>query len=317
MISPMQFIDEAEIIKVIHLPSLIEMMLSMYTGQILIECPPRVSVTCDNECSWLGLFWAIGPELGIAVTKFSTERRNLKSGSTFGDSAILLADIKSGQILATLAAENLTAARTAAATVAVVKMLNKINNVKQVAILGAGKQAWWHLLAINTLKQLEEIVIYGRNLEHVKQFVQNVKSKVDLPISMALSVEDAVKECQLVITATSSRKPLIQKIEWLEANVHLAAIGSHDEFAMELDSSIVEYAGKIIVDSLENAIKSGDLASSLKSGKIKQDDIATPQQMIKKGVGNFANKITIWKSVGNADQDLIATWQVWKFLSTK
>jgi ornithine cyclodeaminase/alanine dehydrogenase-like protein (mu-crystallin family) len=312
----MQFIDEAKIIKAIQLPSLIDALLSMYTEHSLIESPARISMTSDNECSWLGLFWAVSPKLGLAVTKFSTERRNLKSGTTIGDSALLLADIKSGQILATLAAETLTAARTAATSVAVAKMLNKTNNVKRIAILGSGKQAWWHLLAFNTLKSLEEIVIYGRNPVSVRQFIQNVNKKVDRPISMALDVEEAVKGCQLVVTATSSRQPLIQKIEWLEANVHVAAIGSHDQFATELAPVIIEYAEQIIVDSLDNAVKSGDLAIPLKLGKIEQDDIITPQQIIKKDIGNFINKLTVWKSVGNADQDLIAAWEVWKFFQT-
>ena len=81
------------------------------------------------------------------------------------------------------------------------------------------------------------------------------------------SVEEAVKGADIIVTATSSREPIIQR-NWIDDGAHINAVGSSIAAARELDSDTVA-ASSLFVDRRESTMnESGDYLSAVREGAI-------------------------------------------------
>jgi ornithine cyclodeaminase len=95
----------------------------------------------------------------------------------------------------------------------------------------------------------------------------------------------------------------------LRRGTHINAVGSFQPTTRELDDITVRRS-RIVVDTYDGALaEAGDLLIPLKSGVIKRENIlADLHQLVtaRKPVRTSANEITLFKSVGNALEDLAA-----------
>ncbi len=85
-------------------------------------------------------------------------------------------------------------------------------------------------------------------------------------------MEASVRKSQIIITATPSRTPLIQK-EWVRAGTHFSCIGADMEGKEEIDPAIFANA-VIYADDIIQCINAGEMEIPIKSGIIKKSDIA-------------------------------------------
>ena len=123
---------------------------------------------------------------------------------------------------------------------------------------------------------------------------------------MAKTAEEAVKNCEIIITTTSSTEPIING-EWLQKGQHITALGADDTFKNELSQNVFDIADNIYLDSLELNTKYGEYRKAITSkpnligkttefGKVFQDLMYVAD----------TNKITVAKLVGVGVQDLAA-----------
>ncbi|HSP33277.1 MAG TPA: ornithine cyclodeaminase family protein, partial [Thermoanaerobaculia bacterium] len=129
--------------------------------------------------------------------------------------AVLLHSGETGELLAMVNASAITAIRTAAVSAVATRLLAR-EDARTLAILGAGVQARTHLKAIPLVREIREVRVFSRTAEKARR----------LPgVKVVGSAEEAVRGADIVVTATSSKEPVVKR-EWIAPGTHINAVGS-------------------------------------------------------------------------------------------
>ncbi len=212
--------------------------------------------------------------------------------------AVMLHSGETGELLAIVNASAITAIRTAAVSAVATRLLAR-EDASTLAILGAGVQARTHLEAIPLVRRISNVRVYSRTRAKAEQ-LQGV-TVVD-------SVEEAVRGADIIVTATSSREPILKR-EWIAPGTHINAVGSSIAAARELDGAAIA-ASSLFVDRRESTInESGDYLFALREGAIGEGHIRGEigDLLIGKAAGRTSpDEITLFKSLGLGIEDLAA-----------
>lgn len=166
----------------------------------------------------------------------------------------------------------LTQVRTGAAGAIAAKYLAN-ETIRQVAVIGSGKQAYIQLKMLMLVKQVEAVSIWGRSPAHLFDYAQRVLEEYNVALQIASSAEEAVRSADLVVTATASETPLIQA-EWLKPGVHITAVGANAPNKQELHPDVFKRADVIVADKLTRCKEVGELLHAIRSGAITDEQIA-------------------------------------------
>jgi ornithine cyclodeaminase len=158
---------------------------------------------------------------------------------------VLLADGVTGQLRALLDASTVTAIRTAAASALATRLLAR-EDASTLAIVGTGVQARAHLESIPLVRPIERVRVAGRTPERARAFAD----VADVVVEPCASVEEAVRGADVVVTATSSREPVLERA-WLEPGTHVNAVGASQPSSRELDTATVA-AARLYTDRRES-----------------------------------------------------------------
>lgn len=277
-----------------------------YFGLGKVKMPLRPTIKVD-EYNGLILYMPayIGGMNALAVKVVSVYPDNpTKYGKPTVLGTVLLNDPKTGDLLAILEGGFITAMRTGAVSGVATKYLARKNS-KIVGVFGAGVQARTQLMAICEVRPIEEARVYDVDRRVAEKYAEEMSEKLGITVKVADKAVDAVKGCDIIVTATTSKVPVF-KGEWLEAGTHVNGIGSHTPDARELDSITVKKA-KIVVDSYEACFKeAGDIIIPINEGVITREHIYAELGEIVTGKkpGRISDdEITVFKSVGLAIQD--------------
>lgn len=214
--------------------------------------------------------------------------------------AVLLHSGETGELLAVVNASAVTAIRTAAVSAVATRLLAR-PDASTLAILGAGVQARTHLEAIPLVRDIGEIRVFSRTAAKAAEL-----AKIDARVRIVSSAEEAVRGADVIVTATSSREPVVQR-EWIADGAHINAVGSSIAAARELDSATVA-AASLFVDRRESTVnEAGDYLFALREGAISDGHIRAEIGDILIGTadGRTSDKeITLFKSLGLAIEDL-------------
>lgn len=148
---------------------------------------------------------------------------NAAIGKDAHQGGVMLFDGVTGELLALVNASAITAIRTAAVSALATRVLSK-DDANDLAIIGAGVQARPHLRAITCVRKLSRVRIAARRLESAEQFAKEMQPQFPFPIEPVEISEAAVRGADLIVTATTSREPVIRR-EWISAGTHINAIG--------------------------------------------------------------------------------------------
>ena len=219
--------------------------------------------------------------------------------------AVLLFSRETGELIALMNASEITAIRTAAVSAVATRVLAR-ENAHQLGIIGAGVQARTHLLALDAVRSIKHARVACRNIEHARKLVREMQPGFSFPIEAVESNEEAVRGADLIVTATSSQEPVINK-DWISPGAHINAIGTHSPHSREVDSATMA-AARIFVDRRESAMnESGDYLLAAKEGLINAENIIAEIGELLTGSKSgrtSANEITLFKSLGLAIEDV-------------
>ena len=231
---------------------------------------------------------------------------NPAQGKDAHQGAVTLFSRDTGELLALMNASEITAIRTAAVSAVATRLLAK-ENAQQLGIIGAGVQARTHLKALACVRPIEHARVAARNIEHAEQLVREMQPYVPFPIEAVQKNEDAVRDADLIVTATSSLEPVIDK-DWISEGAHVNAIGTHSPSSREIDSATMAVA-RIFVDRRESALnESGDYLLAAKEGLIGPENILGDIGELVIGTKQgrtSADEITLFKSLGLAIEDVV------------
>lgn len=166
--------------------------------------------------------------------------------SIFG--TIFLFDADTGQVKVIMEATEITAWRTAAASVVATKHLHK-GEKKVLAILGAGVQGNIHALSFRHYFNFPEVRVWNRTHEKAEKLCHELG---DYAVPY-VDKEECIKGADVIVTATYSSEPLVH-LEWLKAGAHINAVGFGVNHHNEVAEAVYRKA-VTVVDNLQAANK--------------------------------------------------------------
>ena len=257
--------------------------------------PVRSVITVDPPGGFFGMMPALTPEgLGMKIVTFYAS--NAERGLPTHMATIFLVDPETGAPLAVMDGRLITEMRTAAVSAAATNLLAS-PDAKILAILGSGVQAHSHVEALRLVRNFEEIRVWSRTQSRAERFAEKLDAK-------AMPAEDAVRDADVVVTATNSKTSIL-KGSWLKPGCHVNAVGACRPDWRELDDDAM--ANVVFVDSGEAAMKeSGDV---ILSGATIYAELG--EALVGK-VPSRANETTIFKSLGMAVEDIAAALLVYR-----
>ncbi len=252
--------------------------------------------------------------LGMMPTHRAGERPlyGLKTVAVFPDNptrgldphqgTVTLYDGTSGEVIAIMNATPITAIRTAAVSGVATRALAR-DDVRELAVVGAGHQAHPHIAAMLEARPFERIRIASRSYESAERLAS------EWPIATAVeTAEEAVHDAEVVCTVTSSAEPVVLG-KWLRPGAHVNAVGACFPHMRELDSAAVAGAS-LFVDRRESAEnEAGDYLIPLREGAIAEGHIRAELGEVLAGTApgrTSDDEITIFESLGLAVEDLAA-----------
>jgi alanine dehydrogenase len=220
---------------------------------------------------------------------------------------IVLLDPSTGALLAVMDGRFITEARTAAVSAVSVKLLAKAG-AGVLAIIGSGVQARSHVEALAHARRLTHVRVWSPNPERREQFVRDMRSHVDAPMTASTSAQEAVDGADLIALVTASREPVLRS-EWVADGAHVCAVGACRPDQREMDTALVS-RGRIFVDSRAGALtEAGDIVLPIAEGAFDASTIAG--ELGELAAGQIAGRasddeVTIFKSLGMAVEDVAA-----------
>ena len=225
---------------------------------------------------------------------------------------ILLFDPETGAPLSIMDGTFLTATRTGAASGIATKYLAR-KDAKVLGLIGAGYQAPFEIEALNKVMKIESVKVFSLIEKDAENLAMMARTKFGMAAQSVATAEEAVRDSDVVVTATPVRTPII-KNEWVTEGMHINAIGADAPGKEELEAKILTRA-KIVIDDWEQASHGGEINLPLSNGTITKANIYAEIGTIAAGAkpGRVSNdEITVFDSTGLAVQDIITAWHVYQ-----
>ncbi|MBL15741.1 MAG: hypothetical protein CL767_00945 [Chloroflexi bacterium] len=180
---------------------------------------------------------------------------------------ISLYDANTGELLLYTQANRLGQLRTGATTGVAVKHLANPAEAT-VAIIGTGGQAPTQLEAVSKVRGIKKVKAFSRTQERREDFARRMTDAMGVEVTAANTNEDAVRDCDIVLCIAATMEPVVEGA-WLKDGSTLIGAGPTTWRAREVDEVTFKRAGKLFVDSTEQAaIEAGDICSAVDKGII-------------------------------------------------
>ena len=220
---------------------------------------------------------------------------------------VSLYDANTGELLLYTQANRLGQLRTGATTGVAVKHLANPEDAT-VGIIGTGGQAPTQLEALSKVRGIKKIKAYSRTQERREEFARRMTDTMVVEVSAATSNEDAVRDCDIVLCIAATMDPVVEAA-WLKDGSTLIGAGPTTWRAREVDEAVITRAGKLIVDSTEQAaIEAGDLCSAVDKGIIQWSKVHELRHVVSGAVTGRDSKdqVVYAKIMGTGVADVAA-----------
>jgi ornithine cyclodeaminase/alanine dehydrogenase len=220
---------------------------------------------------------------------------------------VIVNDENTGKVLAVMDGTYLTALRTGAVSGVATRYLSR-KDARTVGLIGCGFQGRTQLWSICEVREITKAKVYDIRLREKNAFAVDMSKKLGIDIVPVESPEVAVKDVDVIATATTSQTPIV-KGAWISNGTHINAIGSFYPHRRELDTETIQKS-KVVVDLKEAALaEAGDIIIPIKEGAITKDHIYAELSQIvthEKMARTSYDEVTLFKAVGLAIEDLAA-----------
>jgi ornithine cyclodeaminase/alanine dehydrogenase-like protein (mu-crystallin family) len=290
----MHYLDEDAVRRLLRVEKLIPAMRQTLAEFSAGQWKQPLRSVLAQHGGFFGIMPASGESMGIKMVTFYPG--NAGTSLPTHMAVIALFDPKTGEPIAVMDGRYITEMRTAAVSAVATEAL-ATPDAKVLTLLGAGVQGRAHLEVLRHVRRFEEVRVWSRTSERSKQFAAEHRAK-------AMSLEDAVRGADVIVTATSAREPIL-KGAWLKAGAHVNAVGASRPDWRELDDAAM--ANVVVVDSYEGARnEAGDVILSGITPFAELGEVLNGAKRVD------PNVTTIFKSLGMAVEDVAAAKLVYE-----
>ena len=223
-----------------------------------------------------------------------------------------------GELLALLEAGDLGQVRTGAASGVATKYMARENSAT-VGVIGSGYQARTQLEAVCAVRPIRSAKVFSRTAERRERFATRMGERLGIDIAPVDSGEECVADADVVITMTSTNRPVLNG-EWLSKGTHINAAGANHWMRRELDGNAVRRSDVIVTDEIEQAkLECGDLIYPAELGSIRWEQVRSLADVVGGTAPgrNSDSDITLFESQGLAVQDITTGIRIYQLALEK
>lgn len=214
--------------------------------------------------------------------------------SSRGHPRLMLWDLASGAPILFLEENWLYAFRTGVSGAVVARWLMPRPN-PLIALIGAGAIATHMARAFGELCAPDLICVAARTRESAERLATNVRNT---RIVVADSIEDAVRDADIVATITTAPARIVQS-GWIKQGAAVLSMGGGPEF----DIGVWRSASHRFVDDLDYALYQGDISAWVKDGTLTETELKAGIT----GIGEVANGR--WRGRSGQNEGVLAVIQ--------
>ncbi|HZS97066.1 MAG TPA: ornithine cyclodeaminase family protein [Terriglobales bacterium] len=301
----MHVLTEADVHRLLDprslIPAIQEAFRSRYPSTLM---PTRTQMKVgDGVFLIMPCYDRVGHGLGMKMVKFNESPTVAEERV---QATYILLDVESGCAKLVIPANYLTDARTAATSAVATSFLAR-EDAKVLGVFGTGREARAHLQILRHVRPFERALVTGRDTGRTREFAQQMEHELGMKVESVYS-RTCAAESDVLCTCTTSKTPLFDG-NMVRKGTHINAVGSFQPTTRELDDVCVRRS-RIVVDTYDGALaEAGDLLIPLNSGIIRREHLLSDLHELtagRKKIRTSPLEITLFKSVGNALEDLTA-----------
>jgi len=172
--------------------------------------------------------------------------------------------------------------------------------VTKVAVIGAGPQALAQLQALLAVRQVDWVEVCRRDSTKLPGTAAEWRDTLGVSVTPATNAESAVRGADVVITATSSSRPVIHP-DWVLPGAHVSCLGSKRRGNSELDLELARKADLIATDFPEQHASEEDFLLAGTPELKKVQDLA---RLLAGGLTREEKDLTLFLSHGLAGTEV-------------
>ena len=273
-----------------------EVALARRSGTV--QAPPRLALPLAED----GVLLVMpASDAEISITKLVTVHpENVGRGLPTIQGEVVVMEAATGSRLGLLDGTVVTARRTAALSMLAARELAPHPD-GPLLVVGAGTQGRSHLEAFREGLGVSEVFIYSRTTESSAALAEHAVG-LGMDAVVVPRPEDALGEVTLLVTATTSREPVLP--EGVRGDAFVAAVGSFESEAAELPPAMISRS-TVVVDTTEGAREeAGDLLQAESVGAFRWESAAALEDALR--WSERPGGLVVFESVGHALWDLAA-----------
>lgn len=179
---------------------------------------------------------------------------------------------------------------------------------EHLVLFGYGPQAWGHVEALRTIREIARATIVARNRGRAQVFADQV---TESGIPTIVGSADAVQDAQIIVCATTSRIPVFEGT-LAPVDSCVIAVGSHELDAREVDTGLILRSQVIVEDVGHVQLEGGDVMIPISEGAIELSDVASLRDLVTGAVGVDRTRTRVFKSSGMPWEDLVIAAEVYR-----
>jgi ornithine cyclodeaminase len=304
----MHVLDASAVDAALDFPSLIAAIEAALRGDIVLPVRHHHSIERPdgNATQLIMPAWdaKAGGYLGVKIVNVFPGNAARALPSVMGTYVLMNGD--TGAPLAVMDGTRLTLWRTAASSALAARYLAKPDASVHLMV-GAGALAPFFIHAHRATRPITRTILWNKSPENARKLAAEL-AREGLAVEVADDLESAVRQADIISTATLSTAPLVLG-EWLKPGAHLDCVGAFSAAMRETDDACVLRA-RLFADVRASVLKEGgDFVQPLRAGLIAEAKIEADLFDLARGTVRFARKaddITFYKSTGSAVFDLAA-----------
>ena len=235
----------------------------------------------------------------VGVAPGNAERGLPRIGAVY-----VLFDAETMQPVATLDGTALTSLRTPATSVVGLRpWLRATRTPRRVVVFGSGPQGVGHVEALAAEVALSDVTFVVRRPGAVALPPAGAAAGATVLATDDARVTEALGTADVVVCATTARTPVFDS-GLVSSRVLVAAVGSHEAEAAEVDAAFV-HSATVVVEDVETALREcGDVVQAVAAGAVDEGSLV-PLSEVANGRHPVTTGRVLFKGSGMAWQDLV------------
>ena len=246
----LRVLSRSDLERAITMPEAIALMRDAFvrlsTGKVRV--PVRMNLPLEPDGGRSLFMPAYAPDSGhLALKVVAVHPDNPARNLPFIHAVVMVLDSRTGQPLALMDGEFVTALRTGAGSGFATQLLAR-PEASTAAVFGAGVQARTQLEAVCCVRPIMRVLVFGRSMANAERFAAEAAERFGIEAVVA-SDPAQLREADVICTATTSLAPVFEP-EHVSPGCHINGVGSYRPDMTEIPSPTVSMA-TVFVDQRE------------------------------------------------------------------